>query len=74
MNKGMKRLLEKYGDVIESIHRENNDGVDYWIYLKEGYICPSMECGTIHEYNLKDCENMLKTIMTIEEYNKSRSN
>lgn len=68
MNKGMKKLLEKYGDVIESVHREYNicdgtRGYDYWIYLKEGYICVDMECGTIHEYNLKDCEAMLKKVV-----------
>ena len=70
MNKGMMKLLEKYGEVIENMHREFNYGWDYWIHLKNGYICPDMECGTIHEYNLKDCENMLKTVITIEEYEK----
>lgn len=66
MNKGMKRLLEKYGDIIESIHREWNDGADYWIYLKDGYICEPMECGTIHEYSLKECERMLKLVIKEE--------
>jgi hypothetical protein len=28
---------------------------DYWINLKEGYICESMECGTIHEATIKEC-------------------
>ena len=67
-NKGMEKLLEKYGEIIESMHREYNYGWDYWISLKEGYICPDMECGTIHEYNLKDCETMLKSVITIEEH------
>lgn len=67
MNKGMKRLLEKYSDIIESIHREWNYGADYWIYLKKGYICPSTECGTIHEYTLKDCEDMLKEVIKGDE-------
>jgi hypothetical protein len=26
-----------------------------WVYLKRGYICPSMECGTIHESSIKAC-------------------
>lgn len=63
MNKGMKKLLDKYGDIIESIHREYNYGKDYWVYLKDGYICIPMECGTIHEYTLKDVENMLKQVV-----------
>lgn len=67
MNKGMKRLLEKYSDIIESIHREWNYGADYWIYLKKNYICPSTECGTIHEYTLKDCEDMLKEVIKGDE-------
>ena len=67
MNKGMERLLKKYGDVIESIHRENNYGVDYWIYLKKGYICKETECGTIHEYTLKDCEAMLRCVVKVME-------
>lgn len=66
MNKGMKRLLEKYGDIIESIHREWNDGADYWIYLKDGYICVPMECSCIHEYSLKECERMLKLVIKEE--------
>jgi hypothetical protein len=28
---------------------------DYWICLKEGYICQSMGCGTIHEATIKHC-------------------
>jgi hypothetical protein len=28
---------------------------DYWINLKEGYICDSMGCGTIHERTIKEC-------------------
>ena len=68
MSKGMIRLMDKYGDIIDSIHREYNlcDGtrnVDYWIYLKDGYICKDMECGTIHEYSLKECEKMLKNVI-----------
>lgn len=68
MNKGMQKLIEKYGDVIASIDREYNDGLDYWIYLKEGYICVDMECGTIHEYTLKDCERQLKLVVKEEDF------
>lgn len=26
-----------------------------WVYLKEDFICPEMECGTIHEATIKEC-------------------
>ena len=65
--KGMRKLVEKYIDVIDSVHREYNYGYDYWIYLKEGYICDPMECGIIHEYTIKDCEMMLKEVRKVEE-------
>lgn len=30
-----------------------------WVYLRTGFICPSMECGTIHEASIKACcENL----------------
>jgi len=67
MNKGFKKLLEKYKDIIDSYDREENydaghRDLDYWIYLKEGYVCTGTECGTIHEYTIKDCERMLKMV------------
>ncbi len=30
-----------------------------WVYLKTGFICPSMECGTIHEPSVKACCELL---------------
>lgn len=32
---------------------------DYWINLKEGYICRSMGCATIHEATIKACAYLL---------------
>jgi hypothetical protein len=32
---------------------------DYWIHLNEGYICQSMQCGTIHEQTIKTCADYL---------------
>lgn len=32
---------------------------DYWIHLKEGYICESMGCGTIHEQTISACLDLL---------------
>jgi hypothetical protein len=34
---------------------------DYWINLKEGYICESMGCGTIHEQTKGACLDLLNT-------------
>lgn len=53
---------------VESTHTEWDgcftDALDRerpgrWVYLKPGYICPSMECGTIHEASIRDCCEML---------------
>jgi hypothetical protein len=50
--------------MVESTHTEWDGCFDNaygrevqgrWVYLKEGYICPSMECGTIHEPSIKLC-------------------
>ena len=30
-----------------------------WVYLKTGFICPSMECGTIHEATIRECCELL---------------
>jgi len=44
---------------------------DWWIYLKEGYICSGMECGTIHEQNLGDVLRRFNNeAMTVAEYDK----
>ena len=65
--KGMIALIEEYKEVIESVSREYNDGYDYWIYLKDGYICEPMECSTIHEYSIKECKRMLKEVRKVDE-------
>jgi len=33
--------------------------LDYWVNLKEGYICQSMGCGTIHEQTVRACADLL---------------
>lgn len=30
-----------------------------WVYLKPGFICEAMECGTIHEATIRECCEML---------------
>ena len=42
---------------------------DWWISLKEGWICRSMGCGTIHEQTIKECLHLLNTdVIREEEY------
>jgi len=53
---------------VESIHDEgpNDEGGphDWWLYLTHDYVCPHMECGTIHENTVKDCADLLRTVIT----------
>ena len=39
-----------------------NGGPSYWIYLENGWICPEMECHTIHEDTLAKLKPMVKSI------------
>lgn len=39
-----------------------NGGGSYWVYLKEGYICPTMGCHTIHEDTLAELKLMLAEV------------
>jgi hypothetical protein len=52
---------------VESLHfEEQGDGPEYvrdvWIYLKPGFICRDMECGTIHEYDWPSVKSMMASI------------
>lgn len=40
---------------------EGRDGV--WLFCREGYICPSMDCGTIHEDTVAEVLSMAKTVI-----------
>jgi len=35
---------------------------NWWLYLKDGYICEFMGSGTIHESTVKDCAELLKDV------------
>lgn len=39
-----------------------NGGPSYWVYLAAGWICPEMECHTIHEDTLAKLKPMIKSI------------
>lgn len=45
-----------------AVHELVKDADGYWIYLKHDYWCPPMECGTIHEYTIKECCEKLATV------------
>ena len=39
-----------------------NGGPSYWVYLNTGWICPLMECHTIHEDTLAKLKPYVKSI------------
>ena len=39
-----------------------NGGPSYWVYLAPGWICPEMECHTIHEDTLAKLKPMVKSV------------
>ena len=49
-----------------SDERSSNDG--YWIYLKEPYFCNDMDIPTIHEYSIKECSKVFKSVSINREY------
>lgn len=51
---------------VDSAHTEFDgcfgfDKPSRWVYLKAGYICPAMECGSIHEATVRECCELLNT-------------
>jgi len=49
-----------------SDERSSNDG--YWIYLREPYFCDIMDTPTIHEYSIKECSKVFKSVSINREY------
>ena len=51
---------------IESVECDPYDGLNgggsYWVYLANGYWCPTMGCHTIHEDTLADLKPMLREV------------
>ena len=39
-----------------------NGGPSYWVYLEAGWICPLMECHTIHEDTLTKLRPYVRSI------------
>ena len=53
-------------DAIEAVECDpydgENGGPSYWVYLAPGWICPEMECHTIHEDTLAKLKPMIKSV------------
>jgi len=41
---------------------EKDGNPSYWVYLKAGWICPEMECHTIHEDTLAKLRPYIRSI------------
>ena len=60
-------------EAIEEVECDPYDGGNYgekpsyWVYLAPGYICPEMECHTIHEDTLKELAWMVSTVEVWED-------
>ena len=61
MSKTLDKLKAENPDKIDSYWIEDNDGRDYWIKLKSGWITCD-EVHTIHEYTVKACVDKFKTL------------
>ena len=53
-------------EAIKEVECDPYDGEDggpsYWVYLTSGWICPEMECHTIHEDTLAKLKPLVKSI------------
>ena len=64
--KTRERLLKRYADRIDpkgGIWSETNEGpglFDHWAWLKDGWVCPATDCGTVHESTVADFERALR--------------
>ena len=56
MSKQIKRLMKKHPQIFYDVSYEGNDewGDGTWLYMNAGWYCHLSECGTIHEYSIKE--------------------
>ena len=52
MSKQISRLIRQYPQIIQSVSYEGDDGI--WLYMNPGWYCQRTDCGTIHEYTIKE--------------------
>ena len=45
---------------VSDVYREPGNGT--WVHLRQGYICPEMECGTIHESTVAECCRLMRGV------------
>ena len=67
MDRAIKMLPKGVpADAIEAVECDPYAGEDggpsYWVYLAPGWICPLMECHTIHEDTLAKLKLYIKSI------------
>ena len=50
------KLVRTYADAWSDprVYEIYKDSDGWWIHLEDGFICETLECGTIHEATLKD--------------------
>lgn len=60
----LQSLWNANRDKIQEIFVEKDPGspASYWLYLKPGWTCRSMGCGTIHEDTVADVIRQFKTV------------
>ena len=63
------RVPKKYENVIEEVWYEGRED-GYWASLKECCICWDTECHFVHEWNVKDFLQSLKSIEIMSEEEK----
>ena len=54
--------LEAISSVECDPYDGENGGPSYWVYLEAGWICPEMECHTIHEDTLAKLRPYVRSI------------
>ena len=58
----IERLMKKYPQIFYDVSYEGNgidkwgcpEGDGTWLYMKPSWYCRRSDCGTIHEYTIKD--------------------
>lgn len=53
-----RRDIENRFEVVKMF----NDCEGWWVWLKPGYWCSAMECGTIHEDTIRECCDMMQYV------------
>ena len=73
MPKTVQQWADRNKEKVEKLFLEQDgafDGGDWsiWCYLKTGWVCADMECGTIHEPTAKDFLDKTKSIITAGQF------